>query len=455
MNLSNAAQSMKCARVLFLGLTLALLMSSCAGFSHRTQSARDALDKGKTEEALKLYNEELGVESAEDTPAELGGETSLLLLDRAMILQSLGKNKLSSRDLQVADKQIEILDFSKGALDSLGRYMFSDDTGPYRAPRYEKLLINTANMLNYLQVHDLSGAAVEARRFTVMQNFFKDEAEGAAWLGLGSYLAGFISEKRGQPSEALRYYDEALKSEGIAGLDSAVVRLAAKSGYRTPTLEKVLSAHSEQGSQSALGPDMGEVLVVVQNGRIGAKVAKRIPIGLALTYAGGGISPENSRRANELSAQGLVTWVNFPMMQKPKPSTPPRLWVNGAERRLALALEVDDRAFKTWRAVRGSLIASAITRTISRVVAGQVARKASGGGALGLALGLATQATLTATDTPDTRSWAVLPAKISLARLVLPAGHHEFRIQTKYGTRRATVDLDPKGWSVLNLTTLR
>lgn len=421
-------------------LVLAVVLSACAGHSHRTLEARHALDEGRNEHALVLYNQQLQVESARELPGELGGDNALLLLDRAMVLQSLNRTKLSLRDFQVADKQIEALDFSRSASDSLGRYLFSDDTGPYRAPMYEKLLINTLNMLNYLQEHNLSGARVEARRLTVMQNYYKGKPGGGQWMGLGSYLAGFIFEMSGNSGEALRYYDEALRAKMYSGLESAVARAAVKSGdvksgYRTDSL--------------------GEVLMVVQYGRIAPKVAKRIPIGLALTQAAGGISPYHRHRANRLAMQGLVTWVNFPSLARARNYRAPQLWVNGQRTALPLALSVDAQARKTWNAVRGPLLASAITRTISRVVAGRVARKAVGGGPLGLLLSLATQVTLTANDVPDTRSWATLPAKIALARIRLPAGHHEFQVQTGHGIRRASVDLEPGGWSVLNLTVLR
>ena len=39
-------------------------------------------------------------------------------------------------------------------------------------------------------------------------------------------------------------------------------------------------------------------------GRVPAKIAKRIPIGLALTYVSGAISPNDVSKANYLAAQG-------------------------------------------------------------------------------------------------------------------------------------------------------
>lgn len=94
-----------------------------------------------------------------------------------MVLQQLDQYKLSSRDLGIADKSIDVLDLSRNAANDVARYMFSDDSGPYKAPPYEKLMINTMNMVNYLVRRDLNGARVEARRLTVMQRFIREHED--------------------------------------------------------------------------------------------------------------------------------------------------------------------------------------------------------------------------------------------------------------------------------------
>jgi uncharacterized protein len=441
-------------------LALAALVSSglaCASHSDSTKAARSALDAGNPQRALELYNKKLEVESAKELPKNVGGENTLFILDRAMILQQLENYQLSSRDLEVADKQIEVLDFSHGALDDIGKYLFSDDTGPYKSPFYEKLLINTVNMVNYLQAGDLNGARIEARRLAVMQSYIADhEGAGASLIGPGSYLAGFIFEKSGQPQEALRYYDEALQFEAFASLKPVVVRLAAESSYRTPRIRKILdAAPAKQTALASATEGDADLLVIVSNGRVPAKLPERIPIGLALTYASGIISPTDAGRANQLAAQGLVTWVNYPVLAKEKPYLPPSLAVDGQSYPLELGLAVDSEARKEWDDARGKLVASAITRLVTRLVAGETTRKVAGGGLLGALLGLGAQATLTATDVPDTRSWATLPARIALARFPVPAGPHEIEISASQSLKRVKINPKPGGWAVVNVTVLR
>ncbi len=511
---------MTSATKLFALLLVAFVVSGCAGHSARTKKVRAALDFNDPKAALAAINDELGVDSAKDLPKKTSGDNALLLLDRAMILQALHEYELSTRDLETADKQVEILDLSRNAVDEIGKYMFSDDSGPYRAPPYEKLLINTMGMLNYLVREDLNGARIEARRLAVMQKFIKETEDPAVHLnGPASYLAGFTFEKSGRPQEALRYYDEALQYDEYRTLVEPIRRLAKKATYRSPRILKILregaapepapegkhatpppdaplpeptdggpsikkmppvdsakdtappttppddpdapskraqnTVEQEDAPTPPVKDDRGEILVIVNFGRVPAKKAKRIPIGLALTFAADAIAPTNAARANRLAAQGLVTWVNYPELGKPRGQWGvPGYALDGDWQNIEGALALDREARRAWDHAKGPVIAAAITRLVTRLVAGQVAKKASGGGLLGTLLSLGTQATLTAADTPDTRSWSTLPARIAVARTLVSPGTHWVDIKVRGVHKRQRVVIRPNGWAVVNLTVL-
>jgi hypothetical protein len=446
---------MKGLRGLFLVLLVALT-AGCADHASHTLRARTALDAAQPQQAVALLNKELEVERAEDVPPKIESDKVLLLLDRAMVLSELDKHQLVSRDLELADKQLEILDFKRGTQDEIAKFLFSDQSGPYRAPAYEKLLVNTVNMQSYLARGNLSGARVEARRLSVLERYFRDTDDpGAALMGPGDYLAGFIFEKSGQPQEALRYYDAALGLGGFPSLGDAVRRLASQGSYRSPRLEKLIAA--EGAPEPAAGAsEPTEILVIVNYGRVPAKIAERVPIGLALTFASGALSPYDQDRANRLAAQGLVTWINYPVLDKPHGSYDrPTLAIDGQRQDLDEALAIDVAAKQAWDKVKGKVVASAITRMIARVIAGQAVKKATGDGLTGFLLSLGTQATLVAADTPDTRSWSTLPARIALTRVRVAAGKHSIDIFSRGVHKRQTVNLEPGGWAVAMLTVLR
>ncbi|MEY4582715.1 MAG: hypothetical protein RL701_7418, partial [Pseudomonadota bacterium] len=306
---------------LALGASLLSGAAGCASYSDKVRDARAALDGGRTRDAVAIFNKRLGVDTEKELPNEIKGDNVLYVLERSIALQSLSDYTLSSRDLEVADKQVEVLDFTHSTLDDISKFMFSDDSGPYQAPAYEKLMINTLNMVNYLARGDLNGARVEARRLAVMQQFIKERDPEHAGVGSsGSYLAGFTFEKSKQPGEALRYYDEALEYTQYQGLEESIASLAAQDAYRSPRIKQLLAA-VEKDDAAAAASETGDVLIVVNYGRVPAKVGERIPIGLALTMGSAFMSPSNVAQANRLAAQGLVTWINFPMLPKPRPVT--------------------------------------------------------------------------------------------------------------------------------------
>jgi uncharacterized protein len=445
---------------------------ACASHSDKTKPIRSALDAGQDRQALGLLNEALDVSSAKELPEDVKGENSLYLLDRSIVLQALGDYALSSRDLEVSDKQIEVLDLSRNAAHDIGKYLYSDDVGPYKAPPYEKLMINTMNMVNYLARGDLNGARIEARRLAVMQKFLeRSEGQGGGLLGLGSYLAGFAFEKSGKADEALRYYDEALASGAYPSLDEPIRRLSQLSSYRTPRLRRALGestaavgatgrdtspAASTSAPDAAATPEDAELLVIIGYGRVPAKIARRIPIGLALTYASMYMSPADQATANRLALQGLVTWVNYPELGKARLGwVDPRLSVDRKPQVLDGILAVDAEARRAWDSAKGAVVASAITRMITRIVAGEAVGSVAKDNVVGALISLGTQATLTALDTPDTRSWETLPARVAIARIRLPAGKHLVSMSANGASRDKSVTVAPGGFAVTTLTVLR
>ncbi len=438
-------------------LLLCLGQAACAGHESRVETALWALDRGAPAEAVAALNEEMGVQSADDLPA-LQGDNALLLLDRANILLAMDRYKQSARDLGAADKSIDVLDMSRNAADDLGKYLFSDDAGPYKAPAYEKLLINTINLMNYLALGDLTGARVEARRLAVMQKYLRDHEEETALLGLGSYLAGFAFEKSQKAAEALLYYDDALRHAQYPSLRDPL-RVLTQGQAKTPGIAALIGDAGPLPPVSETGE--AELLVAVGFGRVPQKVPERIPIGLALTLLAHDISPADHARANALAAKGLVTWINYPALARGKGGySIPTFALDGRGQAMEEALDVEAEVREAWKKNEGTVILAAVTRTIARVVAGEVAQGATealseSGSPLGLLVGLATTATLSAADTPDTRAWTTLPARIALARLRVPAGTHAVTLGARGRVKQAKVTLAPGGWAFVPMMVLR
>jgi hypothetical protein len=435
----------------------ALLLTSsglwgCAGHEAQTLPVRSALDAGHPRTAIEALNKALDVTRDTDLPADVKGDKALFLLDRATVQQSLSQFDRSKADFQAADKAIDMLDLAHNAGDSIGAYVFSGSTERYVAPPYEKLLINTLNMINYLETRDLSGALVEARRLAVMQRYVKDELgeDDNAIVGLGGFLAGLAYEKSGEIDEALHYYDDALRFTGYVSLRDTVRSLADKSSYRTPRLSKLMEGGAPTEGEGA------EIVALVGFGRVPHKIPQRVPIGFALTWVAHDISPYDHRRANRLAAQGLVTWVNFPTLAPGQGSYDvPVLRIDGRAVPLEQAVDVSAQVRAEWHKIEGKIVASAITRLIARLMVGEAIRNADSKSPIALLLSLGAQATLSALDTPDTRSWETLPARIAVARVRVPPGAHAVSLEARGVSRRGTVTLEDGQWTLFSLQALR
>jgi hypothetical protein len=455
---SRAEKPRAWARAAFVALCIASFASGCAGHAARTLEARHALDRHDAKSALALYNKELEVGSGKDLPKKVSGDNALLLLDRSTILQELQDYTNSSRDLETADKQVEMLDFERSTAHEIGRYLFSDNVGPYKARPFEKLFVNTINMVNYLSQGNLSGAKVEARRFAVMQKYLSETSKDdptVKLLGPGSYFAGFAFEQTREFDEAIHYYDEALACAPWTTLDEPVRRLSQYAGYSSPRISKI----AKSGKSEEVDPNTGEVLVIVAYGRVPALKANRVPIGLALTAAGLYLDPGQIQAARRLAGQGLVTWVNFPILEPVQRNyANPSISVDGQPSSLDTITLVDELVREAYKKAEGPIIASAVVRMIARGAVGAGVGtgvgKASNSGALGMLLALGTQAALAAADTPDTRSWATLPARVAISRVRVPVGKHTVRITANGVTREQQLEIAKGGFAVVNLTEL-
>lgn len=452
---------------------IALAFCACAGYEGDVKEIRSSLLAGNELRALHMANSALKVEEADHYPIDLDGENALLVLERGTIKQGLGSYKSSALDFRISDKHLEMLDVKNDTAGNIGKWLFSDDSTVYKAPPHEKLLLNTLNMLNYLSIGDLESARVEARRFTIMQDYLKDQVSpDEAGLGLGDYLAGFTFEMSGRREQALSHYDSALEAGEYPSLVAPIQRLAACDTYRTDRIEKLLEP-VEEGSQGPLcertSPKTGTILVVASIGLAPHKQARRIPIGAALVIGahvmyGPGLGSSNTSKANELSAKGLLKWVMFPVMKKTRPRYKrARVSVDGKPVGSELGENVTDLVIDAWDRIKGTLMVAAITRMITRAVVGEAANQGAkaGGAAGGLALlaQFAVEGAMTAADTPDTRSWVTLPSMILVSRKEIPAGKHKVTVafSGQAGSMQVdkTVNVPPGGFSVVSVASMR
>jgi len=443
-----AARCRKCALVL-----LAILCGGCATYSDTVGKAHGAIQGGDYQAGIAKLNDMLGVESYEQIPEKWTAHRPLTALERAVLLQAIGQYKCSARDLSAAETELDYLDLSADALGKIGEYVYSGSADKYKAPPTERLAINAFNMLNYLAVGDLDGAAVEARRFTVTRDYLHsiDQTSHGAF---GSYLAGFVFEKLGEPDRALRYYEEALEAGDVEACREPILRLSRLSDYRGPKLRDYLSRVQPSGPNEVDDDSNGDVLIVFGLGRASYKVPKRIPVGVALGYAGVSVTAD----PEILSHLVLKVLVYPELVARDNSVTGAGVNLDGHSAPVDLLTNLDAEIFREYEAIKPKIMTAAVTRMLARAAAAEGVRllpRNKSEKSMGMLAALLTEAALIGLDKPDTRSWTFLPAKAYICRARVSPGPHEIRVNLSgktQETRTIRVDMPPGGFSVIAVT---
>ena len=461
--------------------------TGCITYSGAIRDAQIDLREGRPASALELVNEQLQVDEATDLPAELNKNKTLLLLERGTLLQALGEYELAARDMMIADQRLEWLDIDGSKSADLAKYLYSQSATPYRAPAYERLLLNTLNMVNFMAAGDFEDARVEARRFRIIEQFFLDDAGNPLTpelLASGNYLGGVAFEASREYETSVRYYARAWlygyrppelrerlvdlirvtgwNGAGVATFDNGVEDLVVEAGLKgAMRAAEYRRRHVDS-----------QVLAVVQTGLVPYKVPERIPIAQALVYSHhyhGHHSLTSAQRAqaHQLAVSGALKWVNFPVLSTAglPHGRSATLFVDGKPVDMSHLANVANQVEEAYRSIAGALIGTAILRMMARAIAGgatrvgsQIAAEAHDApaiGALGWLAGVAVEGALAAADVPDTRSWTTAPGLIQVARLDLEPGIHRLALAVDGRTHEQYVRVQETGLTVVNFSKLR
>ncbi len=431
-------------------MVVALVGQGCATYSDKTEAARNFAAQGSYDEALAEFNKILGVEDIHAIPDSFGKNSALILLERGMLHLARGDHDGSRGDLQVADKELEMLDLSNSTAGDIGKYIYSDSSGAYKISPVERLSLNAMNILNYLALGDLRGARVEAGRFTVMRNFMKDTDPDHAHGAMGSYLSGFVYEKLGENDPAMHHYDDALEESLFSSLIVPISQLAVYTEYRGKNIENLLEqspASSEDGG--------GEIIVIAGVGRVPFKIPQRMPIGAAIGIVSAAIT-ENLAVLERSAFKFLV----FPdLVSSGSSDRTAEVRVDGTAIAMDRVTNFGASLTREYEEIKPKIITAAVSRMITRAVAAEAARAVGDElGGFGGLVALATEGLMVTADKPDTRSWTLLPDRVFISRTRVPAGTHQVEVSLdtgEVGWQSFTVEVPKNGFATVVAMPLR
>jgi hypothetical protein len=388
------------------------LLGGCATYS-------ETFAKVERQVAARNYEQALAALETTKGPER---DRVLYLLNKGMIERMRADFDASNANLEAAKQLMEQL-HGVSVSEQTAAFVVNDATRSYAGEEYEQVLVHLYKALNYLQLTDLPAARVEALQVDVKLREVAPKLPGAHYGedALARYLTGMIYEELGEWSDALIAYRKAYEAyrrqqphTRVAMpefLKHDLLRFTARQGLGDEHEAYRREFGIEQWRSVEEGAALGEVVFILHNG----------------------LAPVLRERAITLpTGQGHLVRIALPAFEsRPAPVTRLELASGAARASGAVMEDVDAIARNHLDAKLPLITARAVARQAAKAAASHAARnnaeRRDNGGAVLLALAVEVAALVT--ERADTRSWATLPRDIQLARLALPPGRHDVRVE--------------------------
>ena len=463
MNVPHLAGIPICVPVL-LGLLTAVV--GCAPTISRYTLVEQSLGSGDFAGADRV------IEEAEE---EYGAINRVLYdMDRGMTLHLAGHYQASTLLLEEADAKVEDL-YTRRISAEVKAFLINDTRLPFGGEPFEQVLLNVLKALNYALLREWDEALVEARRLDHRLNVLADRVEDKTKYRddpFARYLSGILYELTGDLNNAFIAYRNAFEGYQSAQawshipvppmLTADLLRVTA-----ALHLSQEHDLYKREFGEVAWQPweeltDLAHVIVISYNGRAPRKEDLFIDLPISLEALNLVLltklatSSENTaeRRAVEsllYGFSGRVVRVALPkLIQQKTQVTHSRVSLSGtqgsAEATTEPAHNVGAAAKKALEDRFAAIAVKAVARAASKFAlaegAQRGAEKTAGkdtGPLIGLLVGIIGKSLAVATEESDKRSWRTLPDEIQIARLWVPPGDYDLRVQAVTNAGNATV----------------
>jgi len=451
----------------------AMLASGCATYVSSNLELRTMLEEQDWQDAIARIE------------AREGGRDRLLeLLQRGHVLHYAGRFDESNHVFQQAEDLAASL-YTRSISQQAASLIINDLTIDYRGQPFELAMVPFYRAFNYLSLGEPEAAQVEARKASLaladaveatLREIRRPEdrttAEKLQDNGLLHWFAGMLFESDGAVNDAFIAYRNAatayLAGETLTGVapPSALGRDLERAGLAAGFSAEVETLRGEMPSLFPAGeaaePGGGEVVFILESGWIAPRdqVMLNLPI----------LSIDNGYASNEQWAWEVVDratpgwrapahveidyWltVAVPTMGPAVAGPVTAVRLSAATRSVSSqpADDLSRRAAATLKAERGQILFKTILRALVKYATSRAAgNQNETAGAIINLLGVLT-------ERADTRCWLTLPDRLAVARLHLPAGVHELRVDYLDGSGRTvhseseTVEVVDGGWIFLN-----
>jgi hypothetical protein len=392
---------------------LLLLVSACASYPERTDTALRDFERGHMSNAIDAF-QDVRTTGSEFLSGVEAGTVALAAGEWDVAIEQLGRAHYVVED---AERSALISPESLG--DTLLSWTLNESQQTYYGEGFERVQLHVGLALAYLAKGDLEGARVEVRLSNQLleseEKLYSKEYRAG---GLGHLLSAITYELANEPDEAYIDY-ERMEQKGvgteIAG--RALVRLA-KRLHRDDARDMWIEKYGDSAEMPA---SHASIVLVAAVGLGAYKREILLPIP---------------------TPDGLLQWAVPTYESHPQPISYLELRVQDSDPSVRTALlenvaqvakeNLDDRI--AWLATK-----SAVRAVIKRELTQQLEEQAGGWGRL-----LGDLFTFV-TERADLRCWRTLPDTWQAARAFLPAGKHEISVAADSGqvATLGTFELEP------------
>ncbi|MCP4291554.1 MAG: hypothetical protein GY780_06935 [bacterium] len=445
-------------------LAAVLLFSGCSTYSSKFADLRPQLVQQDYEAALATIEKQSGSK-----------DQLLYYLERGLVLHFADRYQESNVEFATAERLADDL-YTKSISEGVFSLVTNDNAISYRPRPFEMALVPYYKALNYIYLGQPDAAQVEARRASVHLAKYVDASLAGVRSEDGDlirkvrnsafllYYSGMLYDSDGEINDAFTAYRNAANAYQInrtalnieipRTLSSDLQRLAGRLGFyaeldqlkkdcpdvfkeaelseaKTKTREDYEEAVAHNGWQ----PGYGEVAFFLEAGFVAHKTQVRFdfPIFEGETYS------DSNFWAWEIYAglgnmQALVSgrkveyWVSVaaPELQDPVGDIGGARITAGVSGGHSVTHQVSNlsRAARiTFDSEKPTIFFKTIARGLTKYLASrQVGKKNELAGALANLFG-------SVTESADTRSWLTIPESIHLARMSLPAGIYDLKVE--------------------------
>jgi len=387
-----------------------LTLQGCATSADKTRGMRQMMELNRHDLAL--------IEAEKHLSSEVEGVMENMNVG---LLRRLNKDYKGSNDaFNLAKEKISEL-YSTSISEQAGAAITNDESISFQGYKFEQVLVHLYMASNYLSMGDIDSSRVELLQSQVKMDEWGEPKDETPFM---RYFSGIMFEMLGEEDTATVSYRKAVdayrntkEKHGLnvpATLKHDLLRMLARmklwgeyKDYKNQFGMPKYKAPSTKGK--------GELIVVFGNG----------------------MAPQREEKLFQTFAPSLALNVKVAVPDYPNPPVvlnKVRLNIDGKYYPLEVVSNIDGLA----RAALSEDMPLITTRAIARAVIKKKAEEEAGnqGGFLGQ---LAMMAVNQGTEIADTRCWNTLPQEFELARVFLPQGEHEVKIEV-IGPTGAVVD---------------